>query len=202
MSTNKLSKSIFSTKQLVLIAILGSLATILMVFRFPLPFSPSFMDLDLADVPVLIGGFAYGPLAGALIAVLKNVIKLITQGTSTSFIGELSNIIVTTSFVVTSATIYKSNRTLKGARLALISGVLVMTTIATLSNAFLIFPLFERIAKFPISRILAITMNTNSLVTSYWTMMIFAVVPFNLIKGGLNALLTAILYKYISSYLK
>ncbi|HHX07470.1 MAG TPA: ECF transporter S component [Erysipelothrix sp.] len=202
MSNHSTKKAVLSTKQLVTMTIMASLAAVFMFFRFSLPFAPSFMDVDLADVPVLIGGFAYGPLAGVMIAFLKNLIKLITQGTGTSFVGELSNFIVTSAFVSVAAWYYRSHKDLKGSRIALILGVLSLTAVATLSNAFLIFPLFEKVAGFPMEAILNATRAVNPLVHTYWDMMIFAVVPFNLVKGVLNAVVTALLYKHISRFLK
>lgn len=202
MSATKVRNSHLSTKVLIGMSILAAMSAVLMLFRFPLPFAPSFMDVDFADVPVLIGGFAYGPIAGLGIGILKNVIKLILSGTTTGYIGELSNIIVTSTYVLVSATIYHYMKTRRGATIALILGVLSMTLVATLSNAYLIFPLFERVVKFPISRILSLTMEKNSMVNSYWTMMFFAVVPFNLVKAGLNAILTSLLYKSLTKYLK
>ena len=202
MSANQERTNLFSTKQLLGLTMMAAMAAVLMFFRFPLPFAPSFMDVDLADVPVLIGGFAYGPIAGVLIALLKNIIKLITQGSTTAYVGELSNFIVTSAYVFVAASYYRVHRTKEGSRIALLLGVISLTVVATLSNGFLIFPLFEKLAGFPMEAILGATQAVNPLVDTYWEMMIFAVVPFNLVKGSLNAVITALLYRHISRFLK
>ena len=80
------------TRTLVEIGMLGAIATVLMLFEFPLPFiAPPFYEIDLSEVPVLVGAFALGPVAGATIEFVKILINLLINGTATAFVGEIGN---------------------------------------------------------------------------------------------------------------
>lgn len=187
-----------STKDMVKIAILGAIGAILMLFRFPLPFAPPFMDIDISEVPVLIGGFVMGPVAGVFIVFIKLIIKFLTQGSSTGGVGELSNFIISSAFVVTTVLIYNRNRTMKNAVVALIAGVVSMTILATLSNYFFIFPLYG----IDIGEFGRGFSGTNPLVSGAGTFILFSMVPFNLIKGTLVSVVVMLLYKHIAPLLK
>lgn len=186
-------------RNLVKVGILSAMSFILMFVQFPIPVAPPFMKVDLADVPALIGGFSMGPVYGVLIQLIKNVLNL--TKTSTGGVGEISNFIVGGLFVFISASIYKKNKTKKNATIAMVCGVLVMTLAATFSNAFVIFPLYGKAMGVDMSAFVAMAHKTNALVNSYFTMMLFAIVPFNLIKGFIEMLVTKLLYKHVSSIL-
>lgn len=186
-------------RNLVKVGILAALSFILMFFQFPIPVAPPFMKVDLADVPSLIGGFSMGPVYGVLIQLIKNILNL--SKTSTYGVGEISNFVVGGLFVFVSASIYKRNKTKKNATIAMICGVLVMSLAATLSNAFVIFPLYGKAMGVDMGAFVAMANKTNALVKSYFTMMIFAIVPFNLIKGFIEILVTKLLYKHVSGIL-
>ena len=186
-------------RNLVKVGILSAMSFILMFFQFPIPVAPPFMKVDLADVPALIGGFSMGPVYGILIQLIKNILNL--SKTSTYGVGEISNFVVGGLFVFVSASIYKRNKTKKNASIAMICGVLVMSLAATLSNAFVIFPLYGKAMGVDMGAFVAMANKTNALVKSYFTMMIFAIVPFNLIKGFIEILVTKLLYKHVSGIL-
>lgn len=186
-------------RNLVKVGILAAMSFILMFFQFPIPVAPPFMKVDLADVPALIGGFSMGPVYGILIQLIKNILNL--SKTSTYGVGEVSNFVVGGLFVFVSASIYKRNKTKKNATIAMIFGVLVMSLAATLSNAFVIFPLYGKAMGVDMGAFVAMANKTNALVKSYFTMMIFAIVPFNLIKGFIEILVTKLLYKHVSGIL-
>ena len=84
-------KKLLTTKNMVLIAMFGALSGVLMYIQVPVPFAPPFYKLDLCDVPVLIGSFTMGPLAGILVAAVKILISLVLRGTQTAGVGEFSN---------------------------------------------------------------------------------------------------------------
>lgn len=186
-------------RNMVKVGILAAMSFILMFVQFPIPVAPPFMKVDLADVPALIGGFSMGPIYGVLIQLIKNILNL--SKTSTYGVGEISNFVVGGLFVFVSSSIYKKNKTKKNATIAMICGMLIMTIAATLSNAFVIFPLYGKAMGVDMNAFVAIAHKTNSLVKSYFTMMIFAIVPFNLIKGFIEILVTKLLYKHVSSIL-
>ncbi len=186
-------------RNMVKVGILAAMSFILMFVQFPIPVAPPFMKVDLADVPALIGGFSMGPIYGVLIQLIKNILNL--SKTSTYGVGEISNFVVGGLFVFVSSSIYKKNKTKKNATIAMICGMLIMTLAATLSNAFVIFPLYGKAMGVDMNAFVAMAHKTNTLVKSYFTMMIFAIVPFNLIKGFIEILVTKLLYKHVSSIL-
>ena len=102
------------TRTLVEIGMLGAIATVLMLFEFPLPFiAPPFYEIDLSEVPVLVGAFALGPVAGATIEFVKILINLLINGTATAFVGEIGNYIIGCSFIIPAALIYKKKKSKK-----------------------------------------------------------------------------------------
>ena len=192
------SKS-FSLDRLVKVAILASISYLLMFVQMPIPIAPPFMKVDLADVPALIGGFAMGPWYGVLIQLIKNVLNL--SKTMTGGVGELSNFVVGSTFVLVSSLIYRNKKTRKNSVLALVLGIVAMSAVATLSNAFVVFPIYGEVMNLELEAFVAMIPG-NNLVSNYFTMMVFAVAPFNLIKGAVEAIITQLLYKRISPILK
>lgn len=192
------SKS-FSLDRLVKVAILASISYLLMFVQMPIPIAPPFMKVDLADVPALIGGFAMGPWYGVLIQLIKNVLNL--SKTMTGGVGELSNFVVGSTFVLVSSLIYRNKKTRKNSILALVLGIVAMSAVATLSNAFVVFPIYGEVMNLELEAFAAMIPG-NNLVSNYFTMMVFAVAPFNLIKGAVEAIITQLLYKRISPILK
>lgn len=197
-SMNNTSK--LSVDKMVKVGILAAMSFVLMFIQFPIPIAPPFMKVDLADVPALIGGFAMGPVYGVIIQLIKNLLNL--SKTSTAGVGELSNFIVGAAFVYVSATMYHKKKTKKTAIKAMIVGMLVMTALATLSNTFIIFPLYAKAMGQDLQAFVDMVGKTNGLVTSYPTLMLLSVAPFNIIKGTIEIIVTDLLYKRVSGILK
>ena len=120
MKTKKLN-----VKKIALIGMLGALGGLLMLIKTPLPFMPPFMDFDLAALPEIIGGFALGPVAAVLIVIVKLIVKLAILGTSTAFVGELSNFIVSVAYVLPAVLIYDHHKEKKSALQGMIIGTIV-----------------------------------------------------------------------------
>lgn len=189
----------FSLDVLVKVAVLAAISYVLMFIQVPIPIAPPFMKVDLADVPALIGGFAMGPWYGVLIQLIKNVFNL--TKTTTAGVGELSNFIVGSTFVLVSSLIYRKNKTKKNSILALVLGVLAMTAVATLSNTFVVFPTYAKAMGLDLEAFAGMVPG-NTLVKSYAGLMIFSIAPFNIVKGTIAAVATELLYKRISPILK
>lgn len=183
------------------VSVLGALAFILMLFEIPLPFAPSFYKLGFDEVVVMLGGFALGPLAGAAIETLKIVLNVCFQGSDTAFVGELSNLLIGLSLVVPSAFYYKKNRTLKGAWIALIIGVISMSIIGCLANYFIALPAYSYFYGLPMEVIVGMGTAIFPLVTNTFTFVLFMTLPFNIVKGVVVALITRLLYKRVSCLL-
>lgn len=199
MNQSRSSSKSFSLDRLVKVGILAALAYVLMFVQMPIPIAPPFMKLDLADVPALIGGFAMGPWYGVLIQLIKNVLNL--SKTMTGGVGELSNFIVGSTYVLVSAYIYKNKKTKKTSIIALAFGVLAMTALATLSNAFIVFPVYGKVMHMDLEAFAGMV-GGNGLVNNYFTLMVFSIAPFNIIKGTVEAVVTELIYKRISPIIK
>lgn len=187
--------------RLVKVAVLSVIAFLLMFLEFAVPIFPSFLKIDISDLPALIGTFALGPVAGISIEFLKNILHGIFAG-QTAFVGELANFIVGTVLVVTAGFIYKARKTKKSAVLGLISGTITMSIAAGLINYFVLLPLYQRAFNFPISQMVAIAGKINGNITDVWTLILLSIVPFNLIKGCMLTVITLLIYKKVSIILK
>lgn len=131
-----------SVRTITMTALLSAIAYILAFLEFPVPLSPAFARMDLSDFPALIGAFAFGPVAGLLIELVKNALQLFS--TSTGGVGELANFLMGASFVFTAGLIYGCHKTKKMAWISGIVGSIVMGIVAAAANYFILLPLFEQ----------------------------------------------------------
>lgn len=197
--TNRTNK----TRTLVEIGMLGAIATVLMLFEFPIPFiAPPFYEMDLSEVPVLVGAFALGPMAGATIELIKILINLMINGTATAFVGEIGNYIIGCSFIIPAAVIYKKKKSKKNALIAMIVGTLTMAVFGCFLNAYVLLPTYAAAFGMPIDAIIGMGSAINPSITNIMTFVVIAVAPFNIIKGIVVSLITMLIYKHISPILK
>ncbi len=196
------TKKKMTTKMITQIGMLGAIATVLMLFEIPLPFAPSFYEIDFSEVPVLIGCFSMGPLAGALIELVKIILNFVINGTMTAGVGEVANFIIGCSLCVPAGIIYKKNKTKKGAVLGLLVGTMFMTTLGCFVNAYILLPTYAAAFQIPIEGLIEMGTAVNGNIHSLFTFVMFAVVPFNLLKGVLDSIIVMAVYKKISPILK
>lgn len=187
-----------STQTMVKISILGAISALLMIFKFPLPFAPPFMTVDIGDLGVLISGFALGPIAGVLTSAVKILLNFIINGTTTGGVGELSNFLLSSVFVVVASAIYNKGKSRKSALTGLVLGVLAYTLVACISNYFVIFPLYG-INLVDFTKQFA---KVNPMASTPIMFVLFSIVPFNIVKGIIVSVVTICLYKPISKFLK
>ena len=191
------------TRKLVEIGMLGAIATVLMLFEFPIPFiAPPFYELDFSEVPVLVGAFALGPMAGATIELVKILINLLINGTATAFVGEIGNYLLGCSFIIPAALIYKNRKTKKNALIAMLIGTIVMTVFGCFLNAYVLLPTYATAFGMPIDAIVGMGSAINANINDVMTFVIIAVAPFNIIKGIVVSVITLLIYKHISPILK
>ena len=191
------------TRKLVEIGMLGAIATVLMLFEFPIPFiAPPFYELDFSEVPVLVGAFALGPMAGASIELVKILINLLINGTATAFVGEIGNYLLGCSFIIPAALIYKKRKTKKNALIAMVIGTIVMTVFGCFLNAYILLPTYATAFGMPIDAIVGMGSAINANINDVMTFVIIAVAPFNIIKGIIVSVITLLIYKHISPILK
>ena len=191
------------TRKLVEIGMLGAIATVLMLFEFPIPFiAPPFYELDFSEVPLLVGAFALGPMAGATIELVKILINLLINGTATAFVGEIGNYLLGCSFIIPAALIYKKHKTKKNALIAMVIGTIVMTVFGCFLNAYVLLPTYATAFGMPIDAIVGMGSAINANINDVMTFVIIAVAPFNIIKGIIVSVITLLIYKHISPILK
>ncbi|NCC16706.1 MAG: ECF transporter S component [Clostridia bacterium] len=174
-----------STRVMVSLAMLAAISVVLVAaIHFPLIPAAAFLEYDPADIPILIGAFAFGPVAGLLLAIVVSVVQGLTVSAGGGIIGIVMHIVATGGCAFTAGSIYKRNKTRKNAVLALLAGALVQTVAMVIMN--MIFtPLFMGQ---PLEVVLA--------------MLVPIIIPFNLLKAGINCTMTFLLYKSISHLLK
>lgn len=193
-------KKVLTTKNMVRISSLAVISTVLMFFDISTWFAPPFLKLDISDLPSLIASFAMGPTAGILVQLLKNLLNLITEGSMTGGIGELSNFLVGSVFIFVAGSIYHRDKSFKNAVIGLAVGVITMTIVASFSNYFIVFPLYSKIM--PLDKIIEMGSSINRFVVDYKTLILFAVVPFNILKGTITSAVTILVYKRIAPILQ
>ena len=190
--------SIQNVRMLTMTAVLSAISFVLAFFEFTVPLSPSFARMDLSDLPALIGAFAYGPVSGVLIELVKNALQLLTS--STGGIGELANFIMGSSFVVAAGLIYKHHKTKKTAILACLIASVIMGVVATVVNYFLLLPVFE--AFMPLDQLIASFDEFMPFIKTKLDVVLFNAFPFNLLKGIGISIVTMLLYKRLTPILK
>lgn len=191
-----------SARQVSFIAMFSAIAAVLMYIEIPLPFAPPFYQIDLSEIPILICTFYLGPVAGVVCEFVKIMLKLLLKGTSTAFVGDFANFAVGCAMVLPASVIYHCKKTKRTALIGLAAGTLVMTVFGSLFNAVYLLPKFAQLYGMPLDAIVAMGTNVNKAISSVSTLVLFAVVPFNLIKGVLVSTVTMLLYKRVALLLK
>lgn len=204
MSTNVMihANSKSKIRTIAQIGMLGAVAIILMQFEIPLPFAPPFYQIDFSEVPVLIGCFTMGPVAGAIIELVKVILNMLISGTTTAGVGDFANFLIGCAFVVPAGMIYAKRKTRKGAIIGMVSGTVFMTVIGCLLNAYILLPTYAKALEMPIDELVGMGAAVNGSINNLLTFVIFAVAPFNLLKGVLVSLIVLIIYKKISPIFK
>lgn len=192
------SQSKIGIRTIAQIGMLSAIATVLMLFEIPLPFAPAFYQIDFSEVPVLVGCFVMGPLAGAVIELVKILLNLVINGTITAGVGEAANFLIGCALCVPAGLIYKKKRTRSSAIIGLTAGTIFMTAIGCVLNAFILLPAYAAAFGMPIDALVDMGSAINGSITGLTTFVMFAVAPFNLLKGVLVSLIVLLIYKKIS----
>ena len=169
-----------ATKQLVVMSMLIAISIVFVyLIHFPLFPAAAFLEYDPADIPILIGTIIYGPVAGLIITIVASFIQGMTVSAGSGIIGIVMHIVATGCCALTVGTIYNRSKTRKTAGIALAIGAVVMTVAMVIMNLILT-PLFMGA---PIETVMA--------------MLVPIIIPFNLIKAGINCAFTFALYGII-----
>ena len=172
------------TKKLTVLGVLAAFSVVLMLaVRIPFPPAP-FLEYDPADIPILIAIFLFGPWWGFALVAVVSVLQGITVSAGSGIIGIVMHIAATGCFSILAGYIYKANKTRKSAYISLAVGVIAQTAVMALMNLWLT-PIYMQT---PVEAVLG--------------MMLPVIIPFNLLKAGINAVITAIIYKKIHNIFK
>ena len=177
------------------VAMFSAIGGVLMLLEIPLFFAPSFYKMDLSELPVLLCSFYLGPVAGITAEFLKVFIKLLLKGTSTAFVGDYANFVVGCCYILPASAIYHAHKTKQNAVIGMAVGTLVMAVFGSIFNALYLIPKFAELFGMPIDVIVRMGTAVNSRIVSVPTLALYAVVPFNLLKGICDGILTFLLYK-------
>ena len=194
-------RTISSARSVAFIAMFGAIAAVLMYIEIPLFFAPPFYEIDLSEIPVLICTVYLGPVAGVVCEFVKVVLKLFLKGTSTAFVGDFANFVVGCALVLPASILYHTKKSKKRAIWGLVIGTLCMTVFGSAFNAIYLLPKFAQLYGMPLEAIVGMGTDVNPAINSVSTLVLFAVVPFNILKGILVSVLTMLLYKRVERLL-
>jgi len=191
-----------SVSMITKIALLSALAGVLMLFETPLWFAPSFYKLDLSELAVMIGGLTMGPVAAALIELMKILLNFVLNGTITGGVGEVGNLLVGCAFVVPAAFVYQKWHSRKGMIAGMTAGIVCLVLLGSIVNYFILLPVYSVVYGQPLEAFVAMGNALNPAIVDLKTFILFAVAPFNLLKGIIISVLTALLYNRVGKYLE
>ena len=199
----KFSSDKTKINKLVIMAMFSAVAAVLMYVEFPITFiAPSFYEMDLSEVPVMIGSFMLGPCAGVIMEAVKVLLKLVLKGTSTAFVGDFANFILGCALVVPASVVYHTKKTKKRAIIGLVTGGIVLIVSGVFLNALYLLPKYSQLYGMPVETFINMGAAINPAISNIFTFVILAVAPFNLIKATVVGVITMLLYKYLSRLIK
>lgn len=187
-----------TTRALVVTAMLSAIGYVLMLFDFSVPFMPSFIKLDISELPALIASFSLGPVYGVVVCLVKNLLN--TLQSQTLGIGDLSNFLLGTMFVFPAGLIYQRMKSRKGALIGSLAGAVIMAVGSVFTNIFLVYPLYYNLMSKEaiLNAYQAIIPSMESVEQS----IICFNMPFTFLKAMLSVLVTFLIYKRISPIIK
>lgn len=188
-------KSKWSIQKLVYTGMLAAAAGALMSLEFSVPLMPPFYKVDFSDVPSIIALFMMGPASAAWVEIIKLLIKLITVGTNSMYVGELSNLMGVALFVLPLWIVYgKMGRNRRAAFTALAASIGIRTAFACFCNAFITLPLYATAMGVSLDSVVQMVASVNPAITDLTSFIVLATIPFNIMKLGLNYFVGYLLY--------
>ena len=195
---NKKSKRT-DTRKLTSVAMLSAVSTVLMFFSFNVPLMPSFIKMDLSELPALLASFTFGPVSGVTVCLIKNLINLFF--TTTGGVGELSNFLLGTMFVAPAGFIYQKMKTKKGAMIASVIGAATMAVLSIFTNYFITYPVYANLMA-PMEAIIGAYRAINPNVETLIDALVWFNMPYTFIKGMLSVIITMFIYKPLAPILR
>lgn len=198
------TKDALGVRYIAVTGMLSAIAFILMFLDFSVPFMPSFIKLDISELPALIGSFAMGPVCGVLICLIKNLIHLAMS--STGGVGELSNFVLGVAFVLPAGLIYRHKKSKKSAVIGALAGALLMAVFSVFSNYYVVYPFYynfmSKEAIIGAYNAILQVVSGDAQITGILPCLIGFNMPFTFFKGVISVVITLFTYKHISPLLK
>ncbi|MDE6839057.1 MAG: ECF transporter S component [Acutalibacter sp.] len=185
-------------RKLAVTAVLGAVSAALMFVAFRVPLMPSFIQLDLSELPALIAAFSLGPVSGVAVCLIKNLVHLLV--TTTGGVGELSNFLLGAAFVLPAGLVYRFRKDRVGALLGSLAGAALMALASLPSNYFITYPFYAMLM--PMEAILDMYRAINPNVQTLMDALVWFNIPFTFVKAMLSVGVTFLIYKRISPVLK
>lgn len=201
-NTAKKTKNGMALGTLTKIAMLSAVAGVLMLFETPLWFAPPFYKLDLSELAVMVGALSMGPMAGAIIELIKILLNFVLNGTITGGVGEVGNLLVGCAFVVPAAWIYKKMHNAKGMLLGMATGIVCLVALGSVVNYFVLLPVYATVFGQPLEYFIQMGNALNPAIVDLKTFILFAVAPFNLLKGIIISALSFVIYRKLGRQLE
>lgn len=189
-----------SSKTIAKIGVLSAIAYILMFISIPLPIFPSFLKIDVSDIPAIFGGMSLGPMAGLVIVIIKNFLQGITAST-TGGVGEFANVVIGGSYVLIICFFYRKFKNTKGVLAGGLLGIVAMTIVGCIVNYYIMMPLYATVYGMPLEQIVQMGTVINPRVTDLMSFVVWMIAPFNIVKAGLMTVVTLPLFKKMEKIL-
>ena len=179
---------------------LGAASAFLMLLDFPLPFVPPFVKFDFSEVPIVIAGLLLGPLGGTVTAVLKILLHLFLRGSVTIGVGELANLTGSIAYMLPAAVLSSKNDNSESSVMLLLCATLCVVLVVVAGNYFVFFPAYARLMGLSTDAFVAIGHTANASITNMKTLMIYCLLPFNLLKYGITSFIAFPLYRRLKNF--
>lgn len=187
------------TRTITMTGMLSAVAAVLMFLGFSVPLMPSFIELDFSELPALIAAFSMGPISGAVVCLVKNLIKMLVS--ETGCVGEFANFLLGIFFVIPAGVIYHYKKSRGGALIGAIAGALVMAVASVPINYYITYPVYS-LTRAPMDTILGMYRAINPQVETLWDALVWFNMPFTFIKALCSVVITFVIYKPLSPLIK
>ena len=198
----EMENSRMKVKKIAFIGLMGAVSAVLMLLRFPIPFMPPFLSFDLSGVMEMMGGLMFGPMEALCIIVVKILLQLVMQGSMSLGTGELQNFILSSAYVLPAVLIYHRKKTKKSAIAGMAVSSIIVAVVAVITNLYLIIPFYVKLFGMSMDDIISMCSAVNPAMKDTMSLVIFGLVPFNLIKYGATSVVTFIIYKRLSGVIR
>ncbi|OON94715.1 MAG: hypothetical protein ATN31_02680 [Candidatus Epulonipiscioides saccharophilum] len=190
------------THDLIKIALLSAIAAVLMQLGIKLPMLfPSFLEVDFSEVPALIGILTISPMSGIIIITLKNLLKLVMFGTSTAFVGELANWVVSIAYVLPIMYLVRKDKSFQTVVIGIFLGIISMSIIGGVMNYYIMLPFYAK-AFMPMDVIIGMGHAIIPAITDKFTLVVWSIIPFNIFKGIIVSITSVVILKSLYPVLK